>query len=125
MSDKDLFLQYIEKGFITDKDKKQTPSHSKTVQQTKGRYDKIVDLHGLKQVDAKNILIFEIAFGKKSGMKKILIIHGRGNNSKQDNKAVLKTMTLCYLSEMVGKMIQGYNPAPSSDGGDGATVVRF
>jgi DNA-nicking Smr family endonuclease len=57
--------------------------------------DATLDLHGLNRHDAWAALEDFFANSKKRGCEKVLIIHGKGNNSGEDS--VLKRVTLRFI----------------------------
>lgn len=79
-----------------------------------------IDLHGLHQDEAEERLNFFIGDCKKRGLKKVLIIHGKGNHS---------TGTDPVLGELVRRFIEhdkrlGMSGHPDKSlGGNGATWV--
>ena len=84
--------------------------------------DLVLDLHGMSAEDAKMELNGFIRRSYKSGARKILIIHGKGNHTK--GQAVLKPLvkSILELSPYIGDV----GTPERRDGGSGATwaVVR-
>ena len=81
--------------------------------------DAVIDLHGLTQDEAWNALDGFFSHGNSMGFEKVLVVHGKGNNSK--NEGVLREVTRKFieLCPFAGK--SGHNPG--SSGGSGATWV--
>ena len=79
-----------------------------------------IDLHGMTQEEAWKALNDFVAAAKFRGLKKILIIHGKGIHS-QDSKGA--------LTELVKRFIEGdqrlgaYGFSDKEHGGSGATWV--
>ena len=80
---------------------------------------KVLDLHGLIQADAKTELDYFIKTCLKLGVRKALIIHGKGLHSK--GKPILKTFVMEYLSRHPD--ILEYDQAGIRQGGAGATWI--
>ena len=78
-----------------------------------------IDLHGRTIIEAEHLLSDFIKQSKKNGLRKVLIIHGKGNHSKGGPvlpswvKSYLETCPLCGESGSPDKR----------DGGRGATWV--
>ncbi len=80
-----------------------------------------IDLHGKTTVEAEHLLKDFIKQSKKNGLRKILIIHGKGNHSKSG--PVLGTWVKHYLES---SSLCGETGHPDKrDGGSGATWVIF
>lgn len=86
-------------------------------------YQKYIDLHGTTIEEAKEILRRFINKCRLEGIRTILIIHGRGKNSK--NKVpVLKQKVIEWLSKGgLRKNVIAFCSARPCDGGTGATYV--
>lgn len=126
VTDKDLFLDYLKRNPPLDKDRSpQARIKQNSIKTASQNYDKVLDLHGMERARALEMLLDTIAMAKRSGMKRILVIHGRGIHSVDGQRGVLKDVTKTCLDSLIGKGISGYNGAPSKDGGEGATVVRI
>ena len=78
-----------------------------------------IDLHGLTQEEAWNALDGFFSHSNSMGFEKILIIHGKGNNSKKEGVLREVTRKFIELCPFAGK--SGHNPG--SSGGSGATWV--
>lgn len=83
----------------------------------------ILDLHGHTLDQALITLEKFIIDCQKQGIRVAVVIHGKGNSSK-NNKAVLKPNVARWLQQM--KPILAYCPALPQDGGSGAlyTLIR-
>ena len=81
--------------------------------------DAIIDLHGLTQEEAWEALDDFFDRSRSMGLEKILVIHGKGNHSK--NEGVLKEITMKFIELCSFAGENGNNTAP--DGGSGATWV--
>ena len=81
--------------------------------------DDEIDLHGKTTVEAEYLLLNFILQSKKNGLRKILIIHGKGNHSQ--NGPVLSGWVRRYLES---SPLCGETGSPDKrDGGRGATWV--
>ena len=110
---------------VVDKDKIAEDTVERTKQENRSyllnmRPEATIDLHGLTQEEAESQLNYFIGDCRRKGLKKVLIIHGKGIHSQ--NNAV--------LGELVRKFIERDNrcgtsghPKNQSDGGNGATWV--
>lgn len=78
-----------------------------------------LDLHGKKTDEAKKMLHSFLASARKRELKKVLIIHGKGNHST--GEPVLKNMVVEYLRKCT---FTGETGTPGRElGGSGATWV--
>ena len=78
-----------------------------------------IDLHGRTIVEAEHLLSDFIKQSKKNGLRKVLIIHGKGNHSR--NGPVLSGWVRGYLES---SSLCGETGIPEKrDGGKGATWV--
>ncbi len=78
-----------------------------------------IDLHGRTTTEAEHLLSNFIIHSKKNGLRKILIIHGKGNHSQ--NGPVLSIWVRRYLESSI---LCGETGSPDKrDGGTGATWV--
>ncbi len=78
-----------------------------------------LDLHGYTQKSAGRALVTFLQESISVGHKMVIIIHGKGHRSQ--NTAVLKPMTLHWLSQQ--KSVLAWCPAQPKDGGHGASYV--
>lgn len=82
-----------------------------------------IDLHGHTVEEAKPVVERFVTTAYASGQRCVLIIHGRGHNSK-DNKPVLKEQVQFWLSHgRLSRMVLAFATAPTNDGGAGAVCV--
>jgi DNA-nicking Smr family endonuclease len=82
-----------------------------------------LDLHGLSRDEARDALAGFIGKQRGLGRRCVLIIHGRGLNSK-DQIPVLKESMARWLSRgALGRQVLGFCTARPSDGGAGALYV--
>ncbi len=81
--------------------------------------DDSLDLHGFTQKNAQAALSAFFAQSLNLGHKMVIVIHGKGQRSQ--NSAVLKPLTLYWLSQQ--KSVLAWCPAQPGDGGHGATYV--
>jgi len=81
--------------------------------------DAILDLHGLTQDEAWDKLDDFFRKSRARGLEKVLLIHGKGNHSK--NEGVLKELCRKYVEHCNFAGASGRNSA--SNGGSGATWV--
>ena len=103
-------------NFILDsKTKKQMKSNKLT-------FDAIVDLHGKTEVQAYETIRNFIKDGYFKNLKNIIIITGKGLNSK--GKLKLKT-PLWLKSKDLSKYIVGFETMPHNRGGEGALFVKL
>lgn len=86
-------------------------------------WQRFVDLHGLTQSDAKLEVERFLMAAFKDGLRCVLIVHGRGLNSK-DNIPVLKERLKVWLAHgSIGKVVLAFTTARACDGGAGALYV--
>lgn len=82
-----------------------------------------VDLHGLTKVDAKESVDRFLAQAGRDGKRCVLIVHGRGLNSK-DHIPVLKEQLRVWLQRgRIGRSVLAFATARPHDGGAGALYV--
>ena len=91
-----------------------TQTQMRNLRQSKNHH--IVDLHGLKFIEAKSVLDQAIS----SKFKTLKIIHGKGSHS-ENMKPVIKNMVFHNLSDH--PRVIAFCSAKSNDGGVGATYV--
>lgn len=110
----------VDKDALAEKQNEAQKRHSK-----KGAksfpIDARIDLHNLRQEEAWIDLDRFVFTCARQGLKKILIVHGKGNNS-QDNP-VLGNMVRSFIEH--DKRLGASGHPPSSDGGSGATWVMI
>ncbi|MBN2032554.1 MAG: Smr/MutS family protein [Deltaproteobacteria bacterium] len=82
-----------------------------------------IDLHGLTRQQAEGAVADFVHQSYKTGLRCILIVHGRGLNSP-DSFPVLKEGLPTWLGRgKTGKLVLAFSTARPYDGGTGATYV--
>ncbi len=82
-----------------------------------------IDLHGLTAAEAHDDVTRFIAESFRTGRRCVLIVHGRGLNSK-DQTPVLKERLKSWLAHgSAGKVVLAFASARPCDGGAGALYV--
>lgn len=82
-----------------------------------------VDLHGLTAVEGRDAVDRFILESFRAGRRCVLIVHGRGHNSK-DHTPVLKERLKSWLAHgRIGKVVLAFATARPCDGGAGALYV--
>ena len=82
-----------------------------------------IDLHGHTVEEAKVVVDRFLTSAYAAGQRCILLIHGRGLNSK-DNKPVLKEQVRIWLSHgRLSRLVLAFATAPLTNGGAGAVYV--
>ncbi len=104
------------------------PNHSlaldsktkKKIKKNKLTYDAIIDLHGKTEAQAYNIIKNFIEDSYFNNLKNVIIITGKGANSK----GILKLKTPMWLkNEKLSKFVVGYETMAQNKGGEGALFV--
>jgi DNA-nicking Smr family endonuclease len=86
-------------------------------------YQAILDLHGLSAVAARAAVGAFISSAFTTGLRCVLIVHGRGRNSR-DNVPVLKERLKGWLAHgRIGRVLLAFASARPADGGTGALYV--
>jgi DNA-nicking Smr family endonuclease len=86
-------------------------------------YQAMIDLHGMSAAAARVEVERFIANALAAGHREVLIVHGRGHNSK-DNVPVLKDRLKSWLVRgRVGRGVLAFTSARPADGGTGALYV--
>lgn len=86
-------------------------------------YQAHLDLHGLTRDEARTDVDAFVREAYQAGKRCVLIIHGRGLNSK-DNIPVLKGALLGWLTRgTLGRLVLAFTSARACDGGAGALYV--
>lgn len=114
-----VLSQWLESNEIVDKDK---DIKSKTVCAVSSKNIKIddkIDLHNMTVTEARDALNRFVKKSAQKGMKKILIVHGKGIHSS--NGGVLKVLVRQYIEEH--PLLGTSGEASKIDGGSGATWV--
>ena len=94
----------------------------KQMRSNKLTFDAIVDLHGKTEIQAYEIIKNFIKDSYLNNLKTIIIITGKGLNSK--GKLKLKT-PLWLKSDGLSKYVVGFEIMPHNKGGDGALFVKL
>jgi DNA-nicking Smr family endonuclease len=82
-----------------------------------------IDLHGHTVEEAKVAVDRFLTAAYAAGQRCILLIHGRGRNSK-DNRPVLKEQVRIWLSHgRLSRLVLAFATAPITNGGAGAVYV--
>lgn len=86
-------------------------------------YQAMIDLHGMSAAAARVEVERFITGALATGHREVLIVHGRGLNSK-DNVPVLKERLKSWLARgRIGRSILAFTSARPADGGAGALYV--
>ena len=86
-------------------------------------YQAFLDLHGMTAAAAREAVERFVSSAQASGYRCILIVHGRGHNSK-DQVPVLKERLKGWLARgRIGRLILAFTSARPADGGAGALYV--
>jgi DNA-nicking Smr family endonuclease len=86
-------------------------------------YQSMLDLHGMSAAAARVEVERFIMHSLAEGHREVLIVHGRGRNSK-DNVPVLKERLKTWLARgRIGRSILAFTSARPADGGTGALYV--
>jgi DNA-nicking Smr family endonuclease len=86
-------------------------------------YQAMIDLHGMSAAPARAAVERFILHSVAEGHREVLIVHGRGRNSK-DNVPVLKERLKSWLARgRIGRSILAFTSARPADGGTGALYV--
>jgi DNA-nicking Smr family endonuclease len=86
-------------------------------------YQAAIDLHGMSAAAARAAVEAFIKGAVLVGHRCVLIVHGRGHNSK-DNVPVLKARLMSWLSHgRIGRVVLAFTSARPADGGAGAVYV--
>ena len=86
-------------------------------------YQAMIDLHGMSAATARIEVERFIMSAVAEGHREVLIVHGRGRNSK-DNVPVLKERLKSWLARgRIGRSILAFTSARPADGGAGALYV--
>ncbi|HEY2387216.1 MAG TPA: Smr/MutS family protein [Candidatus Binatia bacterium] len=86
-------------------------------------YQAWVDLHGMSTAAARDVVARFVGDAFNAGHRAVLIVHGRGHNSK-DNVPVLKERLKSWLARgQTGRIVLAFSSARPIDGGTGALYV--
>ena len=131
--DKELWLEFT-KGIkkrkcVDSKEDAPKPRIRLPRPQPQAQYQKL-DLHGMTQENAYHALVVFITKAQQQGIKRVLIITGKGREVQDDNwwswesPGVLKREVPKWLnSQPLKSKITHITPASPRDGGDGALYV--
>jgi DNA-nicking Smr family endonuclease len=82
-----------------------------------------LDLHGLTAAEARDVVERFVVESFRAGRRCVLVIHGRGLNSK-DQTPVLKERLKSWLAHgRIGRVVLAFATARPCDGGAGALYV--
>ncbi len=82
-----------------------------------------LDLHGSSQKEAESELDVFLAECISRNLRCVRIIHGKGNNSRDHDGVLRKSVPRWLSTERRARLIIAYTTAPPQDGGIGATYV--
>jgi DNA-nicking Smr family endonuclease len=82
--------------------------------------DAELDLHGLTVPEARRLLAQFLVEGKERGLRRVLIVHGKGARS-EGGEGVLKGSVASWLAQWDD--VLAFHEAPPARGGSGAVVV--
>ncbi|MDR1626013.1 MAG: Smr/MutS family protein [Spirochaetia bacterium] len=102
-----------------EKQKREDETDTTKPLRVRRRFPDRIDLHGFTREDAARRLRDFVRNSVRGGLRKILVIHGRGLNSP--GAAVLPTLVRSELEQ--NPHVVDFGAAPPSDGGEGATQV--
>lgn len=100
-----------------EKQKQEAETDTKKTAKARRRFPDRIDLHGFTREDAALRLSSFIRNSVRGGLRKILVIHGRGLNSP--GGAVLPALVRSELER--NPHVIDFGAAAPSDGGEGAT----
>ena len=99
------------------------PRILKRLRQGEFAYQAMIDLHGMSAATARVEVARFIMEALAAGHREVLIVHGRGRNSK-DNVPILKERLKNWLARgRIGRGILAFTSARPADGGTGALYV--
>lgn len=82
-----------------------------------------VDLHGLTRDEARIAVETFLHSSRLNGRRCVLIVHGRGLNSKDQIPILKESLRLWLVRGRIGKTVLGFATARPTDGGTGAVYV--
>jgi DNA-nicking Smr family endonuclease len=82
-----------------------------------------VDLHGLTKKDAETVVDEFITKSYYKGMRCVLIVHGRGLGSRNNQPAIKKELPIWFRRGILKKIVLAFVTAKPCDGGAGASYV--
>lgn len=84
--------------------------------------DRSLDLHGLREAEAREDVAFELREAHEEGERCVRIVHGRGRHSA--GAPVLKEALLGWLqAPPLAALVLAFASAPPAQGGSGALLV--
>jgi DNA-nicking Smr family endonuclease len=87
------------------------------------RPEESIDLHGLTRIAARERLHMSLTRMSRTGVRCVLVIHGRGNRS-ESGEPILKAALQDWLEEPpLDRIVVARAPARPRDGGEGATYL--
>jgi DNA-nicking Smr family endonuclease len=113
---------WLEKYPPSDKDEDRidsNPIHISRRKLRKGPSQDRLDLHGLTAAEAAEAVEMFLYNSKKRGLKKVLIIHGKGNHSASGPVLKREVIRLLEKNPAAGE----FGPASRNEGGSGAHWV--
>lgn len=114
-SEENIFLNEALHGkIVLKKEDYEENRQIKSRKRSKYSVDSMIDLHGNFQIDAKKKLLNFIAISQQRGLKKLLIIHGKGSGA-------LKSLVYDLIKNHCD--IIDYEKPPSKLGGQGAVII--
>ncbi|AVF03658.1 MULTISPECIES: Smr/MutS family protein [Devosia] len=108
------------------------PAIHKKVRRGRIEIDGKIDLHGMTQTEAREVLRRYIGARAARGDRTILVITGKGAKTDNDyiaamtERGILRTMLPIWLSEPgLSHLVSGWSVAARGHGGEGAWYVRL
>jgi len=95
-------------------------THTKKKMLNRMEPQETLDLHGWNGLEALKELEFFLKKSKRRGLKKVLIIHGKGIHSP-GGESVLRPLVKQYLEK--SSFVRDFGRASSQSGGSGATWI--
>jgi DNA-nicking Smr family endonuclease len=82
-----------------------------------------IDLHGLKKKEAETVVNDFVIKSYHKGLRCLLIVHGRGLGSVDNQPAIKKELPLWFRRGMLKRIVLAFVTARPCDGGAGALYV--
>ena len=82
-----------------------------------------LDLHGMTQTEAKEAVDRFLTDSRRTGKRCVLIVHGRGLNSKDQIPVIKERLREWLNQKRIGKTVLAFATARPQDGGTGAVYV--
>ena len=106
------------------KDRKEKPdriiTHTRKKELARMEPQDILDLHGWTGQDALNELDLFLRSAKRRGLKKVMVIHGKGLHSP-GGESVLRPLVKKHLEH--SPLVRSFSPAKGRAGGGGASLI--